>query len=1143
MDTTNLFAYLPFDESATQDLCGNTWTVKGSLTVQDGALNLESSSTRNYIYTTPPELGTQDFTIDWWEDIPASRDSFTSEVIVIDGTTGSATRCLDICYYSSSTPRLYLGNGSWRIDNVSIGTKLRDQWVHRAVVRSGNTISAFENGTLYTSATFNYSLNVAGSSLFIGNFARANMQFVGKLKNVRIHVGSALWTEDFTPPTENDYEQLKREIGEPFSLEANMERIITNAVWKPSMNLKAWLPFNRTPAEDLCGNEWTLNGDATIEETGAINGNALQVTHAYIDTQYGWLGMSTPRLSMNGGITLGGQSFTIKICANFSVFPNKWNGGYGEIFVLSPTAGGILNDLHSNPSTIFLSVSSNGYLYSGCLGVVDSIIKLELNQTYAFEYVYSHSDGKVFIFLDGQKVNTIDVIIPETVFPNVLIDYAHWSANHPTAAIDEFRIYDGAALHTENFTPPTAENYIQQMLEQEGQAAFGYSLNTERVLTNNRKPINPYIAFSGANGCYGEVPLETLAGKSTFTIEAKFSTTTTASSSNSWECDTIFGREIGGRWQDDFGLYINGGKLGFWAEPKLGGSSKKSDTITEAVVNDGAIHKIAVVAFDGAIDLYCDGEKIAHTDNVNAKISDAYSILLASNSNFYSYLKMNFYEARLWSVVKMPEQIFADIQGNEKGLEAWYIPSYRTDIIPDLSGHERHVTLYGSPVVSFEYEQNFDYAADVEFLIFNAANEFKYSEEIGTGLTFLESLDLAMSKTGTAFYQTTLERCFNLPPLPEIWIEFDVYFDGTHRWRAFNGGTNGTCGITAQTSKQLSFFSNGNNVGNFDNVCPANQLRTMRLHMKTGAIDGVIEAWVDGHFINKYIGDVNHGELFEDLYLQSDGMDTCFSNFRISNVGFSDSRYLMLDFNLERKVKNATFVWSDKADSENSEMKLVAQGEMKTMDKATPALVQGEIIRCFDLPPTYEIWIDFDVYFDGENIWRAGNVSPTYGICGITSATTGILNYLSNGEEVKAFPNLCKVNIIQTVLLHMISGINDGIIEAWLNGKHVYQYVGDVNYGEDFCDIFLQCEGTGGTVFSNITFSNVRLDPRIYLCARHDGENLFLPLRYSKTPETLAFAVRYDGKNWYNLLREPSYERAGAVRIWHDNAEYALAKG
>lgn len=309
-----------------------------------------------------------------------------------------------------------------------------------------------------------------------------------------------------------------------------------------------------------------------------------------------------------------------------------------------------------------------------------------------------------------------------------------------------------------------------------------------------------------------------------------------------------------------------------------------------------------------------------------------------------------------------------------------------------------------------------------------------------------------------------------------MWIKFDVYFDGTHRWRAFNGGANGATGIMAQTSKQLSFVSNGNIVGNFANVCPANQLRTFRLHMKTGAIDGaidgVIEAWVDGQFINKYIGDVNHGELFEDLYLQSDGMDTCFSNFRISNVGFADSRYLMLDFNMERRVKNLSYAIFSSAD-DNERLQEMAQPDDENKTQTGKAYYFGEILRCFDLPPTYEIWIDFDVYFDGVNIWRAGKVSPTYGICGITSSIDSTLNYLSNGEEVKVFPNMCKINEIQPLLLHMISGVDDGIIEAWVDGEYVYRYVGNVNYSEDFCDIFLQYDDAG-TLFSNIAFLKFR---------------------------------------------------------------------
>ena len=573
MDTTNLIAYLPFDESTTLDLCGNEWTATGTVSIVDGAANFNISYLRSNEQVT---FGGAEFTISFYTYLSSSSHYdgglFCAQPTTQTGNSNNAGRISFFRPQSTNNLALQLVNaaGSTIVNGVTVASNFLNARHHFELdySHSNSTLKIFVDGQL----TYTKSVEIERLAryFYLGctGYDPNSQRMVGSIDEFQVFDGVALHSDNFTPPTDADYALLKWTLGIPITLNCDVERIITNAAWKPSMNLKARLPFNRTPTEDLCGNEWTLNGDATIEETGAINGNALQVTHAYIDTQYGWLGLSTPRLYMNDGIILGGQSFTIKGCVNFALFPNRWNGGYGEIFVLSPTAGGTFNDLHSNPSTVFLSVSSNGYLSSDCLGIVDSITKLELNQTYAFEYVYSHSDGKVFIFLDGQKVNTVDVNIPETVFPYVYIDYSHWSANHPTAAIDEFKIYDGAALHTENFIPPTAENYIQQMLEQEGQAAFGYSLNTERVLTNNRKPINPYIAFSGANGCYGEVPLETLAGKSTFTIEAKFSTTTTASSSNSWQCGTIFGREIGGYWQDDFGLYINGGKLFFLGRAK-----------------------------------------------------------------------------------------------------------------------------------------------------------------------------------------------------------------------------------------------------------------------------------------------------------------------------------------------------------------------------------------------------------------------------------------------------------------------------------------------------------------------------------------------------------------------------------------------
>ena len=210
-------AFMTFKTNTT-DECGNTWTSYGSPTCEIPPPSYESVSfstdakfgthslypNGNYIYTTPPELGSQDFTIDWWEYIPSSGASNFDEIIVIDGTDGTPKRALDIDIPTGTeVPRIWLGKGdgsSWILDK-QIGTLVKDAWVHRAVTRCANTIYAFQNGTLYTSFGFSASISVSGSSLFVGGFSRDTRPFRGYLDEVRIVVGRAIWTADFTPPT------------------------------------------------------------------------------------------------------------------------------------------------------------------------------------------------------------------------------------------------------------------------------------------------------------------------------------------------------------------------------------------------------------------------------------------------------------------------------------------------------------------------------------------------------------------------------------------------------------------------------------------------------------------------------------------------------------------------------------------------------------------------------------------------------------------------------------------------------------------------------------------------------------------------------------------------------------------------------
>lgn len=420
--------------------------------------------------------------------------------------------------------------------------------------------------------------------------------------------------------------------------------------------------------------------------------------------------------------------------------------------------------------------------------------------------------------------------------------------------------------------------------------------------------VTQYLSFTGANSCYALLPLSVLAGATTFTIEVKFSTTSTASYSNNYQWKTIIGREIGNYWQDDFGLCVNGGKLCFWAEPITGGSSSTKNTTTNIAVNSGAIHKVAVVSSGGAIDLYCDGVLIAHTDNVDAKITDTYQIGIASNiGNSSSLLQMDFYEARLWSVARTQEQIFADIQGNETGLEAWYIPS--ADGLQDYSGNSRHATLYGSPAYIEVDELPLELNFDVKRKVHNSATFFRYlnagtAETLLTTGTTLTNLPESKSKTGMAFYQEHDEKCFDIPAASEVWIKFDMYhYSGTSRFWAGSIDNDRFTGVMSWQTTEVDFWERDELLSEFLDVMQGNTLQTWLLHMKSGVADGLLELWCDGSKVGEHAGNVNNGDDFAGIFLCTANSKNIFSNVVISNeeITFSDG-YHSISFDVERKI-------------------------------------------------------------------------------------------------------------------------------------------------------------------------------------------------------------------------------------------------
>ena len=162
-----------------------------------GSLNFNGSS--QYIATADTSnLGSGNFTIEGWLYY---RGGSTSPTLV-DGFNGPTTNSYQL-YLSTSTNLLQFYDGSGGGVVIAGTTSLSiNTWYHFAAVRSGTTLKTYINGVQDGTVTNSTNYNATGV-LWIGSqrFSGPVNYFNGYLSNVRIVVGTAVYTANFTPPT------------------------------------------------------------------------------------------------------------------------------------------------------------------------------------------------------------------------------------------------------------------------------------------------------------------------------------------------------------------------------------------------------------------------------------------------------------------------------------------------------------------------------------------------------------------------------------------------------------------------------------------------------------------------------------------------------------------------------------------------------------------------------------------------------------------------------------------------------------------------------------------------------------------------------------------------------------------------------
>jgi len=145
-------------------------------------------------------LGTNDFTVEYWVYFNANT---VGQIPVTAGDGATSFDPLFGYYDTGDILVLYISsNGTtWGISlTQTIGAVTTGKWYHVAITRSGSTFYTFLNGVQGSTFTSSASIYQSANSFGIGKAQTSNYTN-GYISNVRVIIGTCLYTTNFVPST------------------------------------------------------------------------------------------------------------------------------------------------------------------------------------------------------------------------------------------------------------------------------------------------------------------------------------------------------------------------------------------------------------------------------------------------------------------------------------------------------------------------------------------------------------------------------------------------------------------------------------------------------------------------------------------------------------------------------------------------------------------------------------------------------------------------------------------------------------------------------------------------------------------------------------------------------------------------------
>jgi len=406
------------------DSSNNSFTITRAGASTQGSVNQywPDGYWSNYFGGTSDSLGTPansslnpaagNFTIELW--------AFHTNSGVYCGYYWGGTSGLVIRRTSSNT--LELSHDGIASIVTSSSTIPVGQWVHIAASRSGSSVQIFINGTSVGSSTYSTSINGSTGPTIGSITTAAGYYMAGYISNLRLLIGTALYTSSFTPPTA------------PLAPIANTQLL-------------------------TCQSNRFIDTN-TIVTAKAISANGLPATSAfrpfsapnsYTTALYGGGGYfngTTDYLSVPDNVALqfGTGDFTIE--GWFYISGSMASTGYNLISKGTASTGWSLNTIGGGRIQF-------SYTASNLTGATTTLYS---NSWYHFAVVRSGSSvGNLKIYINGVQEIASSTAITDNFNQT---DLLYISASRTATAFlngysSNIRLVKGTAVYTGAFTPPT----------------------------------------------------------------------------------------------------------------------------------------------------------------------------------------------------------------------------------------------------------------------------------------------------------------------------------------------------------------------------------------------------------------------------------------------------------------------------------------------------------------------------------------------------------------------------------------------------------------------------------------------------------------------------------------------------------------